>query len=97
MREYSPPRMAKRGTDVQTEGLLGAWSIRKCFAATGDEGTWLFYLRKLYHRLLKALPERMVLSQVERSRLLGVKKGENFASAATHRGGGATMLSHFDP
>jgi len=53
-------------------------------------------LRKLYHRLLKALPEQMVLSQVELSRLLGVKQGENFVSAATHRGGGLTILYHFD-
>jgi len=96
MREYSPPWMAKRGTDVQTEGLLGAWSIRKRCAATGDEGTGLFYLRKLYHRLLKALPEQMVLSQVELSRLLGVKKDENFASAATYQGGGSMILFHFD-
>jgi xanthine permease XanP len=38
----------------------------------------------------------MVLSQVELSRLLGVKQGENFASAATHRGGGSAILYHFD-
>jgi hypothetical protein len=54
--------LTKGGTDVQTESLLGAWSIRKCCAATGDEDTRLFSLRKLYHRLLKALPEQVVLS-----------------------------------
>ena len=53
-----------------------------------DDGPWPLYLRKpltepeqiLYHRLLKALPEHMVLAQVQLSRLLGVKKGENFAA-----------------
>ncbi|MBL0726589.1 DUF2726 domain-containing protein [Piscinibacter sp. HJYY11] len=32
----------------------------------------------LYHRLVKALPEHMVLAQVQVSRVLGVKKGFNF-------------------
>ena len=32
----------------------------------------------LYFKLLKALPERIVLCQVALSRLLGVKKGHNF-------------------
>jgi very-short-patch-repair endonuclease len=47
---------------------------------------WPFYVKKpltqpeqvLYHRLVKALPECVVLAQVQLSRLLGVKKGANF-------------------
>lgn len=49
-------------------------------------GEWPFYLRKLmsqpeqvlYHRLVRALPEHIVLAQVQVSRVLGVKKGFNF-------------------
>jgi very-short-patch-repair endonuclease len=52
------------------------------------DGPWPFYAKKpltqpeqvLYHRLVKALPECIVLSQVQASRVLGVKKGVNFAS-----------------
>jgi len=32
----------------------------------------------LYHRLIRALPEHIVLAQVQVSRVLGVKKGFNF-------------------
>jgi hypothetical protein len=47
---------------------------------------WPFYVRKLlsqpeqvlYHRLIRALPEHIVLAQVQVSRVLGVKKGFNF-------------------
>ena len=47
---------------------------------------WPFYAKKplsppeqvLYHRLVKALPEHIVLAQVQLSRALGVKKGFNF-------------------
>ena len=49
-------------------------------------GPWPFYIKKpltqpeqvLYHRLVKALPEHVVLAQVQVSRVLGVKKGFNF-------------------
>ncbi|MBE0549462.1 MAG: DUF2726 domain-containing protein [Rubrivivax sp.] len=49
-------------------------------------GTWPLYVKKpltqpeqvLYHRLVKALPEHIVLAQVQVSRVLGVKKGSNF-------------------
>ena len=49
------------------------------------EETWPFYARKplsepeqiLYFRLIKALPDHIVLAQVQLSRLLGVKKGNN--------------------
>ena len=54
--------------------------------AGGDAGPWPFYARRplsqpeqvLYHRLVKALPEHIVLAQVQVSRVLGVKKGFNF-------------------
>ena len=50
------------------------------------EGPWPFYAKRplsppeqvLYHRLIKALPEHIVLAQVQVSRVLGVKKGFNF-------------------
>ena len=49
-------------------------------------GPWPFYVKKpltqpeqvLYHRLVKALPEHIILAQVQVSRVLGVKKGSNF-------------------
>ena len=45
-----------------------------------------FYLKRplsqpeqvLYHRLVRALPDHIVLAQVQASRVLGVKKGSNF-------------------
>jgi len=47
---------------------------------------WPFYAKKplsqpeqiLYFRLVQALPEHVVLAQVQLSRLLGVKKGNNY-------------------
>ena len=52
---------------------------------TGDE-VWPFYAKKplsqpeqvLYFRLIQALPEHIILAQVQLSRLLGVKKGNNY-------------------
>lgn len=57
----------------------------KTQVAAGDEG-WPFYAKKpltqpeqvLYFRLTNALPEHIVLAQVQLSRFLGVKKGNNF-------------------
>lgn len=51
----------------------------------GDE-IWPFYAKKplsqpeqvLYFRLVQALPEHIILAQVQLSRLLGVKKGNNY-------------------
>ena len=51
-----------------------------------SEAPWPFYAKKplsgpeqvLYFRLCKALPEHIVLAQVALSRILGVKKGNNF-------------------
>jgi len=54
----------------------------------GDVGddVWPFYAKKilslpeqvLYFRLIQALPDRVVLAQVQLSRLLGVKKSKNY-------------------
>ena len=49
----------------------------------GDDGPWPFYSKKLlsqpeqvlYHRLVSALPDHVVLAQPQLSRVLGVKKG----------------------
>lgn len=51
-----------------------------------DREEWPFYAKRplsapeqvLYHRLVKSLPECIVLAQVQVSRLIGVKKGYNF-------------------
>src|SRR5438046_7559518 len=47
---------------------------------------WPFYVKRLltqpeqvlYHRLVKSLPNHVVLAQVQMSRVLGVKKGFRF-------------------
>jgi very-short-patch-repair endonuclease len=57
---------------------------RGTLGAASDE--WPFYAKKpltqpeqvLYHRLVAALPECIVLAQVQLSRVLGVKKGFKF-------------------
>jgi hypothetical protein len=54
--------------------------------AVGAQGAWPFYIKRplsqpeqvLYHRLTRALPDHIVLAQVQVSRVLGVKKGSNF-------------------
>jgi very-short-patch-repair endonuclease len=51
-----------------------------------DDEIWPFYAKKplsqpeqiLYFRLVQALPAHIVLAQVQLSRLLGVKKGNNY-------------------
>jgi very-short-patch-repair endonuclease len=53
-----------------------------------SDGIWPYFAKKpltppeqvLYFRLLKALPDHMVLAQVQLSRMLGVKKGNNYQS-----------------
>lgn len=50
------------------------------------DDVWPFYAKKplsqpeqvLYFRLVQALPEHIILAQVQLSRLLGVKKGNNY-------------------
>ncbi len=62
--------------------LLFAFTSRQL----GDTAVWPFYPRKilsepeqiLYFRLVTALPDHVILSQVQLSRVLGVKKGNNF-------------------
>lgn len=54
----------------------------------GPDEIWPFYAKKplsqpeqvLYFRLVQALPDHIVLAQVQLSRLLGVKKGNNYQS-----------------
>jgi hypothetical protein len=58
---------------------------RRSSAGVGDT-PWPFYAKKplsqpeqvLYHRLVAAMPECIVLAQVQLSRVLGVKKGFSF-------------------
>jgi very-short-patch-repair endonuclease len=55
-------------------------------SARGAAQPWPFYVRRvltapeqvLYHRLVRALPDHIVLAQVQVSRVLGVKKGARF-------------------
>ena len=59
----------------------------KSQGGAGDE-VWPFYAKKplsqpeqvLYFRLIQTLPEHIILAQVQLSRLLGVKKGNNYQS-----------------
>src|SRR5438067_4249534 len=49
-----------------------------------SDGTWPFFAKKpeqiLYFRLMKALPDHIVLAQVQLSRMLGVNKGNHYQS-----------------
>jgi hypothetical protein len=64
------------------------WAIFKLLKSGQgpSANNWPFYAKKLltkpeqvlYFRLVKALPECIVLAQVQLSRVLGVKKGFNF-------------------
>ena len=59
----------------------------------GPEDPWPFFAKKplsapeqvLYFRLKKSLPEHIILAQVGLSRLLGVKKGNNFKAWKSHQ------------
>lgn len=61
-------------------------ALKRLRGGSIEDGPWPFYPRRplsapeqvLYFRLVKALPECIVLAQVQVSRVLGVKKGENF-------------------
>jgi len=64
--------------------FAAASAVRKRAEAEADDGTpWPFYSKRplsqaeqeLYHRLVAALPEHIVLAQVPLSRVMGVKKG----------------------
>ena len=67
--------------------IVGLVVIKKLGLITGGgTGSRPFYIKKplsqpeqvLYHRLIRALPEHIVLAQVQVSRVLGVKKGSKF-------------------
>jgi hypothetical protein len=66
--------------------LVAAFILKKRGLLGRTDGPWPFYSKKplsqpeqiLYHRLVKSLPEHIVLAQVQVSRVLGVKKGFNF-------------------
>lgn len=61
---------------------------KKKAASDSGDTPWPFYAKKpltqpeqvLYHRLVAAMPECIVLAQVQLSRVLGVKKGFSFHS-----------------
>src|SRR5258708_4760002 len=60
--------------------------IRRGRHVAGGPTLWPFYVKRLltqpeqvlYHRLVKALPNHIVLAQVQMARVLGVKKGFRF-------------------
>lgn len=60
--------------------------LKKRSSSSSGDAPWPFYAKKpltqpeqvLYHRLVSAMPECIVLAQVQLSRVLGVKKGFNF-------------------
>ena len=67
--------------------LAIAFVVLKRRASSGEsDAPWPFYAKKpltqpeqvLYHRLVAAMPECIVLAQVQLSRVLGVKKGFSF-------------------
>ena len=68
--------------------IVIAFLILKYFSAATKRSaqSWPFYVKRplsqpeqvLYHRMIRALPEHIVLAQVQVSRVLGVKKGANF-------------------
>jgi hypothetical protein len=62
------------------------FTLKARSGAGPEDGPWPFYAKKplsvpeqvLYFRLVKAFPEHVVLAQVGLSRIIGVKKGNNF-------------------
>lgn len=62
------------------------WETRGETNETTEPRVWPFYNKKLlstpeqilYFRLIRALPDHVILAQVQLSRFLGVKKGYNF-------------------
>ena len=65
--------------------ILAILKAKTQSGGVGDE-VWPFYAKKLlsqpeqilYYRLVQALPDHIILAQVQLSRLLGVKKGNNY-------------------
>jgi len=68
-----------------TAAIFVVKKLKSRASPSGDDA-WPFYVRRplsqpeqvLYHRLIRALPNHIVLAQVQVSRVLGVKKGVNF-------------------
>jgi len=66
--------------------VAGLIILKKLGVLGAGSGSWPFYIKKplsqpeqvLYHRLVRALPEHIILAQVQVSRVLGVKKGSKF-------------------
>jgi very-short-patch-repair endonuclease len=66
--------------------LVALAAITKLAVLAGKSKEWPFYAKRLlsqpeqvlYHRLVRSLPDHVVLAQVQVSRVLGVKKGFNF-------------------
>lgn len=67
--------------------MIVVFAVLKAKAQDGaGDVVWPFYAKKplsqpeqiLYFRLVQALPEHIILAQVQLSRLLGVKKGNNY-------------------
>ena len=63
--------------------VISVFRKRAAEAEAVDDKPWPFYSKRplsqpeqvLYHRLVAALPEHIVLAQVQLSRVMGVKKG----------------------
>lgn len=72
---------------VMIIAILGLLKVKSQGNLGGDD-IWPFYAKKplsppeqiLYFRLVEALPDYIVLAQVQLSRFLGVKKGHNYQS-----------------
>ena len=70
---------------LATVAVITALALKKRRSKV-DEENWPFYAKRLmskpeqilYHRLVSALPEHIILAQVQLSRVLGVKKGYSF-------------------
>jgi len=69
---------------IVAAAILALFRVK--FQSSDAGEVWPFYAKKLlsqpeqilYFRLVRALPEHIVLAQVQLSRLLGVKKGNNY-------------------
>jgi len=66
--------------------IVGALLKKRSRFTAGGSRPWPFYVKRpltqpeqvLYHRLVKALPNHVILAQVQVSRVLGVRKGFKF-------------------
>ena len=73
------------GLTLVALAALALIAVRKVRLRGSADAVWPFYAKRplsqpeqvLYHRLVKSLPEHIVLAQVQVSRVLGVKKGFN--------------------